>query len=108
MTGTVASKDVGTGKAVTFSGVTLKAPTTTYKNYSLKMDTTKTIDITQRELTVSANVANRIYNGLTTVTVSNETITGWATPDTALDKNLRQCNIRNIDRYSSQQRCRHR
>ena len=50
------------------------------------MDTTKTIDITKRELTVSADVANRVYNGLTTVTVSNETITGWATPDTALDK----------------------
>ena len=62
--GSVASKNVDTGKAVTFSGVTLKAATTTYKNYVLKMDTSKTIDITTRQITLDGSefeVADRVY-----------------------------------------------
>ena len=84
--GAVDSKDVGTGKTVKLSGVTLKSATTTYKNYVLKPDTSKKIDITQRTLTLTADVADRVYNGTQDITLSNKKITGWAPADTALDK----------------------
>ena len=76
LTATAASKDVGT-RAVTFGGLTLKT-SGKYANYTLVPDTTKTVVISQKTLTVSATPTNRVYNGLTSVAYTGAAITGWA------------------------------
>ena len=82
LVGTAASKDVGTPR-VTLSGVTFKTTTGTYGNYNFVFDTTKTVTITKRDLTVTATVASRPYDGTTTTTLSNPTISGWVDSDAA-------------------------
>ena len=76
LSATAASKDVGT-RAVTFGGLTLKT-SGKYANYTLVPDTTKTVVISQKTLTVSATPTNRVYNGLTSVAYTGAAITGWA------------------------------
>ena len=74
-----ASKDADPNKPINIGDKTKFSLTgTDAVNYHLATltDNTRvtgfTGTITKRELTVTANVANRAYNGLTTVTLSNE------------------------------------
>ncbi|MFN8454654.1 MAG: YDG domain-containing protein [Anaerolineae bacterium] len=61
-TGTFSDKNVGSGKTVTVSGLTLTG--TDAGNYSLAQPTA-TADITTRALTVTASGINKVYDGTT-------------------------------------------
>ena len=64
------SKDVGTGKNVTFSGFSLTGDDA--KNYKLTAQPTATADITRRTLTVtSITVADKTYDGTTDAQITN-------------------------------------
>src|SRR5207245_80739 len=64
-----ASKDVGTGKTVAFSGFSLTGDDA--GNYSLANTTASTTaDITPKALTVSATGVNKVYDGTTAATVN--------------------------------------
>jgi hypothetical protein len=65
---TFPDKNVGTGRLITVSGITLG--NTDSGNYSFNTSTTTTADITQRALTISATALNKIYDGSTTATPS--------------------------------------
>ena len=63
------NKNIGTGKAVTVSGITLTG--TDAGNYSLTSSTaTGTASITVRSLTVSATASDKVYDGNTTATAT--------------------------------------
>ena len=65
---TFANKNVGTGKTVSVSGITITG--TDAGNYTLASTTfTTSANITPRTLTVSASGVNKIYDGTTTATV---------------------------------------
>ena len=82
LVGTAASKNVGT-PGVTFSGVTFNTTAGTYGNYNFVYDNTKTVTITKKNLTVTADVANRAYDGTTgNLTLSNASVSGWVADDT--------------------------
>jgi len=74
-TGAFANKNVGTGKSVTISGLTIAGASAA--NYKLTQPTA-TANITTRTLTVTAAGVNRIYDGTTvaTVTLSDNRIAG--------------------------------
>ena len=64
------SKDVGTGKTVTFSGFSLTGDDA--KNYKLTAQPTATADITRRTLTVTGiTVADKTYDGGTDAQITN-------------------------------------
>ena len=66
------SKDVGTGKTVTFSGFSLTGDDA--KNYKLTAQPTTTADITRRTLTVTGiTVADKTYDGGTDAQITNIT-----------------------------------
>ena len=66
------SKDVGTGKTVTFSGFSLTGDDA--KNYKLTAQPTATAGITRRTLTVTGiTVADKIYDGTTGAQIANIT-----------------------------------
>ncbi len=66
---TFADKNVGTGKTVTASGLSLSG--TDAGNYSLASSSVDTsADITVKTLTVSASASNKVYDGGTSATVS--------------------------------------
>jgi filamentous hemagglutinin family protein len=88
-----ADKNVGTGKAVSVSGIGITG--TDAGNYSVNTTAATTADITQRALTVSATGQNRGYDGGTvaTVTLSDNRVAGdvLSASNTAasfLDKNV--------------------
>jgi hypothetical protein len=62
------SKDVGTGKTVTVSGITISGIDA--GNYTVNTSTTTTADITARALLVTAAAANKIYDGTTAASVT--------------------------------------
>ena len=74
-TGTFADKNVGKGKVVTVSGLTIGG--TSSGNYTLKQPTT-TASITARSLAVTAMGVNKVYDGKTnaTVTLSDNRVSG--------------------------------
>ena len=74
-TGAFADKNIGTGKTVTISALTISG--TSAGNYTLTQPTT-TANITARSLTVSATGANKAYDGTTatTVTLSDNRVAG--------------------------------
>jgi filamentous hemagglutinin family protein len=73
--GNFADKNVGVDKVVTVNGITLTGADAL--NYALDpVAVTATADITPRVLNVSADAANKVYNGTTSATLSN--ITGNA------------------------------
>ena len=62
-------KNVGTGKTVTASGITITG--TDAANYTLSSNSAiTTADITAKDLTVTANGINKVYDGSTTATVT--------------------------------------
>ncbi len=73
--GVFADKNVGTGKTVTVSGLTISGASS--GNYTLKQPTA-TASITQRSLTVTAKGVNKVYDGTTnaTATLSDNRVSG--------------------------------
>ncbi|HEX4949105.1 MAG TPA: YDG domain-containing protein [Blastocatellia bacterium] len=67
VTGTFADKNVGTGKTVTVSGLTIGGSDAA--NYTLTQPTT-TANITARPLAISATASNKVYDGTTAASVS--------------------------------------
>src|SRR5262249_58353529 len=65
---TFADKDVGTGKGVSVSGISISG--TDAGNYTFNTTATTTADITARALTVSAHGVNKVYDGTTAATVT--------------------------------------
>src|SRR6185436_14115496 len=62
------SKNVGTGKSVSVSGISLSGAAAA--NYSANPTTSTTADITARSLSVTATGVNKAYDGTTTATVT--------------------------------------
>jgi hypothetical protein len=86
-------KNVGTGKMVSVSGITVTGADA--GNYTFNTTATTTADITARPLTVSATGVNKVYDGNTTATVnlsddrvSGDDITTSYTSATFDDKNV--------------------
>jgi predicted RNA-binding protein len=75
------NKNVGTGKTVTVSGVSISG--TDAANYSANTTTSTTANITARPLTVTATGVNKVYDGTTaaTVSLSDDRISGDAVTD---------------------------
>ena len=73
--GTFANKNVGNGKTVTVSGLTISGANS--GNYTLTQPVTMA-NITARTLTVTAKGVNKVYDGTTkaTVTLSNNRVSG--------------------------------
>jgi hypothetical protein len=75
-TATFANKNVGTGKTVTVSGISISG--TDAGNYTANTTATTTANITAKSLTVTATGVNKIYDGTTaaTVTLADNRIAG--------------------------------
>jgi hypothetical protein len=74
-TATFADKNVGTGKTVTATGLSLTGADA--GDYTLSPTTaTTTADITPASLTGSFTAANKVYDGTTSATVSTRSVTG--------------------------------
>ncbi len=75
-TATFADKNVGTGKTVTATGLSLSG--TDAGNYTVNTTATTTANITARSLTITATGVNKVYDGTTaaTVTLSDNRISG--------------------------------
>ncbi|MCX6257387.1 MAG: YDG domain-containing protein [Bacteroidia bacterium] len=74
------TKNVGTGKTVTLTGMSLTGADE--GNYSLTTPVTTTADITQLDITGSFTVdASKIYDGNKLANVINRTLTGVISPD---------------------------
>lgn len=77
-TATFADKNVGTGKTVTATGLSLSGSDA--GNYTVNTSATTTANITSRVLAVSATGVNKVYDGTTaaTVTLSDDRVSGDA------------------------------
>src|SRR5205807_18151 len=73
-TATFGTKDVGDGKAVSVSGISISG--TDAGNYTVNPTASTTANITKRALTVSATGVDKIYDGTTvaTATLSNNAV----------------------------------
>jgi hypothetical protein len=71
-----ADRNVGTGKGVSVSGISISG--TDAGNYTFNPTATTTADITPRALTVSATAVSKVYDGTTdaTVTLSDDRVSG--------------------------------
>jgi trimeric autotransporter adhesin len=67
-TAAFSDKNVGMGKAVTVSGISISGEDT--GNYMFNIDTTTTANITARALTITAHGINKVYNSTTTAAVT--------------------------------------
>ena len=88
-----ADKNVGDGKTVSVSGISISG--TDASNYTFNTTASTTADITARDLTVSAAGVNKVYDGSTnaTVTLSDDRVSGDAitaayTSAAFIDKNV--------------------
>ena len=63
-----ANKNVGTGKTVSVTGITISG--TDAGNYTFNTTASTTADITARALTVTATGVNKVYDGTTAATVT--------------------------------------
>ncbi|QGJ17343.1 S-layer family protein [Polaromonas sp. Pch-P] len=86
-------KNVGTGKAVSVSGIAVTG--TDAGNYTFNTTAATAADITPRALTVSATAQNRVYDGGTAATVAlgdnrlaGDVLTATNTAASFLDKNV--------------------
>jgi hypothetical protein len=80
-TASFGDKNVGTGKAVSVSGISIGG--TDAANYTFNTTASSTADITARALTVSAAGVNKTYDGTTaaTVTLSDDRVSGDVVTD---------------------------
>src|SRR5262249_56812557 len=76
-----ADKNVGTGKAVSVSGISITG--TDAANYTFNTSVSTTANITARALTISATGINKVYDGTTgaTVTLSDDRDSNDTLPD---------------------------
>ena len=80
-TATFDTKNVGTGKTVTVSGINIGGGADA-GNYQLGNSTaTTTANITSKDLTPAITAANKTYDGTTTATIATRTLTGIIAPD---------------------------
>jgi hypothetical protein len=75
-TATFANKNVGTGKTISVSGISISGVDA--GNYAANATTTTTANITSRSLAVSATGVNKVYDGTATatVTLSDDRVSG--------------------------------
>jgi hypothetical protein len=92
-TATFADKNVGNGKTITVSGISISG--TDAPNYTVNTSTTASANITSRALTVTASGQNKVYDGTTTAAVtlgdnrvSGDSLTPAYTTATFADKNV--------------------
>src|SRR5262249_41284321 len=69
-----ANKNVGTGKTVSVSGISVSG--TDAANYTFNTTATTTADITAVTITGSVTANNRAYDGTTAATLATRTLTG--------------------------------
>ncbi|MBU0983156.1 MAG: filamentous hemagglutinin N-terminal domain-containing protein, partial [candidate division Zixibacteria bacterium] len=82
------TKNVGTGKTVTVSGISIADGTGLASNYTLASTTdTCTADITAKELTVAVTADNKTYDRNTAATVSDYAFTGLVGDETLTGSN---------------------
>ena len=83
------NKNVGNAKSLTLSGLTLADNNSFLAgNYTIAYDTTKTIDITPRDITVSATFApSREYNGSASVNITAPSFTNVVSGETVSHDN---------------------
>jgi hypothetical protein len=88
-----ANKHVGTGKAVSVTGISISG--TDAGNYTANATASATADITARALTITATGVNKVYDGTTAATVtladnrvSGDTFTDTYSSATFADKNV--------------------
>src|SRR6185369_233500 len=88
-----ASKNVGTAKTVSVSGVALSGVDAA--NYSPNSTTSTTADITARALVVSATGVNKVYDGTTaaTVTLSDNRVSGDVFTDSYTSASFNNKNV---------------
>src|SRR6185369_5479140 len=82
---TFGDKNVGSGKTVSVSGVSVNG--TDVGNYTFNTTAEATADITARSLTVSATGVNKVYDGTTsaTVTLTDDRVAGDVLTDSHTD-----------------------
>ncbi|MBK4738106.1 YDG domain-containing protein [Noviherbaspirillum pedocola] len=81
--GSFADKNVGTGKAVTVTGVTLANGTGSASNYTVTNPTDVTASITPKALTVTGmNAQTKTYDGTTAATLSGGALSGLVNGET--------------------------
>lgn len=73
-TATFANKNVGTGKIVTATGLSLTGPDAA--NYTVNSSATTIANISAFPITGNITAANKIYNGTTAATISTRTLSG--------------------------------
>src|SRR5207244_466114 len=73
-TATFNNKNVGTGKTVSVSGISISG--TDAGNYTFNTTASTTANITARALTVSATADNKVYDGTTSATILTRTLSG--------------------------------
>src|SRR2546428_506704 len=74
-----ANKTVGTGKPVSVSGISISG--TDAGNYSFNYTATSTANITPLGITGSITAANKVYDGNTSATITNRTLSGQVSGD---------------------------
>ncbi len=93
--GTVASKDVGTGKAITLGSLALGNGTGLASNYTFTGGT-QTADITQATLTVSVIAPNKTYDGNTAADITFSALTGLVGTETVDVSGVATFNSKNV------------
>ncbi|MES2207502.1 MAG: YDG domain-containing protein, partial [Pseudomonadota bacterium] len=79
---TFANKTVGTGKTVSVAGINVTGTNAT--NYTFNTTASTTADITAKALTLGGVTAsNKVYDGLSTASISGGTLSGMIAGDTA-------------------------
>ncbi|WP_443937125.1 YDG domain-containing protein [Pedobacter sp. MW01-1-1] len=79
--GTFSDENVGTGKTVTLTGMTLAG--TKAANYNLTSVATTTANITTKDITGNFTADNKVYDGANTASILTRTLTGVLTADLA-------------------------
>ena len=90
---TFSDKNVGTGKTVSVSGISISG--TDAGNYTFNTTTSTTANITARALTVSATGVNKVYDGNTTatVTLTDDRVSGDVFTDSYTSANFANKNV---------------
>jgi hypothetical protein len=94
-TATFADKNVGTGKTVSVSGISISGADA--GNYTVNTTASTAADITGRALTVSATGVNKVYDGTTAaiVTLSDNRVSGDVFTDSYTTANFADKNVAN-------------
>src|SRR6185369_10405927 len=90
---TFTNKNVGTGKTISVSGVSISGADA--GNYTFNSTTTTTANITARSLTVTATGVNKVYDGKTSasVTLSDDRVAGDTLTDSFVTATFTNKNV---------------